>query len=123
MNDAMEQGVLLEFQIGHIGFHFDSDDQACREAGYLSQLFGLPLIPGKPSLFVGDLFECVKPPCPGRKGHVAIRTNDIESAVAYLEGKGVEFLDSSRQYNDDGGLRTIYLKEEIGGFAIHLLQK
>jgi len=35
----------------------------------------------------------------------------------------VEFIEESRKYDDKGRLISIYLKEEMGGFAVHLVEK
>ena len=43
-------------------------------------------------------------------------------ARAYLESQGFEFDESSIKMKGDK-LNLIYLKDEIGGFAVHLLQK
>lgn len=43
-------------------------------------------------------------------------------AKAYLEGQGFAFDESTAKYKG-AKLNAIYLKDEIGGFAIHLLQK
>ena len=59
----------------------------------------------------------------GKNGHIAIATNFPDRARAYLEGCGVEFIEESAGYDDKGKLKVIYLKEEICGFAIHLVQK
>ena len=40
----------------------------------------------------------------------------------YLERKGAEFLEESAVYRKDGKMQAIYLKEEIGGFAVHLVR-
>ena len=65
----------------------------------------------------------MKSPYLGAKGHIAYKTNYIERAVAYLRAKGVKINEESAKYNAKGKLIAIYLEEEIGGFAIHLLQK
>ena len=36
---------------------------------------------------------------------------------------GVEFNEESAKRDEKGVLKAIYLKEEIGGFAVHLVQK
>ena len=36
---------------------------------------------------------------------------------------GVEFNEESAKKDAKGALKAIYLKEEIGGFAVHLVQK
>ena len=45
-----------------------------------------------------------------------------EEMRAFLEEKGYAFDESSAKFKADGSLNAIYLTDEIGGFAIHLLQ-
>jgi 2-dehydro-3-deoxyphosphogluconate aldolase/(4S)-4-hydroxy-2-oxoglutarate aldolase len=60
----------------------------------------------------------------GAKGHIAIGTNSVSKAVAYLErNHGVELIADSVKKDADGNITFAYLKEEVGGFAIHLFQK
>ena len=60
----------------------------------------------------------------GKNGHIAVKTNYIERAVNYLSTVlGVEFNEESAKRDAKGNLKAIYLKEEIGGFAVHLVQK
>ena len=59
----------------------------------------------------------------GTNGHIAIATNFPDRAKAYLESQGIEFIDETAGYDDKGNLKVIYLKEEIAGFAIHLVKK
>ena len=66
----------------------------------------------------------MKTPYLGKNGHIAIGTNYIERAMNYLENVlGVEFDEETAKRDDKGNLKAIYLKEEIGGFAVHLVQK
>ena len=58
----------------------------------------------------------------GEKGHIAVRTNKIEAAIAELERRGFE-VDMSTAKTKDNRTIAVYLKNEIGGFAVHLLQK
>ncbi len=60
---------------------------------------------------------------PGTHGHIAIGTNDIERAMAYLRRAGVEFDMASAKGPDGGPLKALYLKEEIAGFAVHLMRR
>ena len=41
----------------------------------------------------------------------------------YLEEKGFSFDEESIKHFSDGRVLVIYAKEQIGGFAIHLMQK
>ena len=66
----------------------------------------------------------MKSPYLGKNGHIAVKTNYIERAVNYLSSVlGVEFDETTAKTDAKGNMKAIYLKEEIGGFAIHLLQK
>ena len=44
-------------------------------------------------------------------------------AARYLEEKGFSFDEESIKHFSDGRVLVIYAKEQIGGFAIHLMQK
>jgi 2-dehydro-3-deoxyphosphogluconate aldolase/(4S)-4-hydroxy-2-oxoglutarate aldolase len=53
---------------------------------------------------------------------MAIATNDIHRAIAYLKTKGISILPETAK-EDKGKLKAVYIDQEISGFAIHLLQK
>ena len=60
---------------------------------------------------------------PGKYGHVAIRTNFVDRAIAYLNRIGVAIDASSITYDAKGKPKFAYLRDEIAGFAFHLIQK
>ena len=64
----------------------------------------------------------MKVPFRGTHGHIAVACNSIKRARWHMERRGFVFDDESAIIRD-GKLRAIYLKDEIGGFAVHLLQK
>ena len=68
-------------------------------------------------LFVGANIDAVE-----TAGHIGIRTNFVERAKFFLENQGFEFDPSSASYKD-GQLKAIYLKDEVAGFAVHIVQK
>lgn len=115
--------LVLGFELAHIGINCVDDSQAEAAADRFSGLFNLPLNKGKDSIFAGSIIELMKTPYKGTHGHLAIRTNDIRRAVNYLSLKGCEADETTARYDSAGSLRTIYLKEELGGFAVHLLQR
>ena len=98
------------------------DGEAGTATARLSSLFGREAREGNSSIFVGAAFEVMRGQGPGSKGHMAIETRSVSRAIAFLERQGVEF-DCGSVREVDGRLRSIYLKEEIGGFTVHLLQK
>ena len=116
--------VMLGFELAHIGINAENEEEATTAADRFAFLFGMPAKAGASSIFAGTAVEVMKTPYLGKNGHIAIRTNYIERAINYLSAVlGVEFNEASRKTDDKGSLRAIYLKEEIGGFAVHLVQK
>jgi len=113
--------ALHDFSFAHLGI--DGQDEAgCRgAAGRFQRLFNLPLKEGGGSIFAGDRIEITKAPCPGAKGHLAIRCNQVERAVAHFAAAGIQARPETAR-TDQGRLKAIYLDLEIGGFAVHLLK-
>ncbi len=115
-----------DFQVVHVGINCADEQQAIACADRFDTLFGLPMNPNKESAdarYTGTVIEWLKKPGRGTHGHLALATSDLAAARAYLEEKGFHFDDSSAKYYPDGRTMVIYAREEIGGFAIHLLQK
>ena len=66
----------------------------------------------------------MKPSCGrGKNGHIAILTNSVDRACYHLGKHGFSFDTESAKYADDGSLKFIYLKDEIGGFGVHLIER
>ena len=85
-------------------------------------LFGFEPKYGNSSIFVGDkMIEIVKENGRGTNGHICIAVDDMAKAMDELKEKGVAFDESSAKYKN-GELTAIYFKDEIAGFAIHLLK-
>ena len=64
----------------------------------------------------------MKAPYLGAHGHIAIGTNYINRAVYHMQLQGFEFDMDTAKYKD-GKMVDVYLKGEIGGYAVHLVQK
>lgn len=116
-------GTMLGFELAHIGINAENEQQATQIANGFASIFNFAAKPGNSSIFAGTAVEVMKAPYLGKNGHIAIRTNYIERAVNYLEMQGVKFNEQSKKLNAKGELAAIYLAEEIGGFAVHLVQK
>ncbi len=113
--------TMLGFELAHIGVNSESKEEADKTVNRLAFLFGLPVKVGNSGSFAGTIVEVLNAHGRGTKGHIAIRTNYMERAINYMETVlGVEF-EAPIMKNDK--INAIYLKEEIGGFAVHLLQK
>lgn len=116
--------TMLGFEIAHVGVNTASEADALKAAERFGFIFGMPVKNGNSSVFAGSAVEFMKEPYLGKNGHIAIRTNYIDRAVNYLSTVlGVEFDETSAKRDAKGALKAIYMKEEIGGFAVHLVNK
>ena len=114
--------TMLGFEVRHVGLNCADREEAAQVAQLFSKLFGFPYKAGNSSDFSGIGVECNHYPKLGRLGHIAIGTNSTERAVAYLESQGVKFTDEYKTVKN-GKLIAIYLDQDFGGFAVHLVQK
>lgn len=113
---------VIGFELAHIGINQENEGQALKTAERFAAVFGFPVKVGNSSIFAGSGIEVNKSMGLGKNGHIAIKTRNIARAIAYLERNGFEINRESAKKNADGSLVAVYLVEEIGGFAIHLLQ-
>ena len=112
----------LGYEIIHMGINTadaDASDALCRK---FKEAFDIPIYEGTSSSFVSNYIEVMKFPYLGKNGHIAIRTNRISAAIADLEKKGFVMDWKSAKYKKEK-LTAVYLKDNFGGFAVHLLQK
>lgn len=115
--------TMLGFELGHVGINCQDAGQAEQTAKALCAIFGFEYKAGNSSDFAGSAVECNKAPGRGAPGHIAIRTNNVDRAIYHLGLQGVKFDESSRKTDAKGRTKAIYLQEELGGFALHLVQK
>ena len=114
---------MLGLEFLHMGINAENADEALKAAKLFEVMFGMPVVDGNKSAFAGTAFEFMKGKGPGKNGHIAIRTNFCDRAIAYFKRQGFEFDESTRLNFDNGKAKFIYFKDEICGFAIHLIQK
>ncbi len=120
--DAVKKMLGLEFL--HMGINNENKDEAMKGAKLFEMMFGMPIKETSKSIFAGDAFEFMHGKGPGKCGHIAIRTNFVDRAMAYFKRMGFEFDETSITYDEKSGKpKFVYFKDEICGFAIHLLQK
>ena len=114
--------IMLGFDLAHIGINMPDAESSLETAKKFATVFSFPLKEGNSSNFAGGGIEVNKSIGLGKNGHIAIKTNSISRAVAYLERNGIAVDMSTAKGPEGGPIVAVYLKEEIGGFAIHLLQ-
>ncbi len=115
--------AMLGFTLQHVGINCENGEEARSAAKTLCAIFGLAYKEGNSSVFAGGAVECMKQPYLGKNGHIAIGTNSVERAVYHLGRRGVAFDESTRKADAKGRTTAIYLKEQFGGFALHLVRK
>ena len=113
----------MEYTLAHIGINTNSPGEAAELANLLCSMFNLTPKHGNKSEFAGSYFECMKMPFLGKNGHIGMYTADCEAAVKDLEARGYEVDMSTAGYRPDGTLNAVYLKQEVGGFAVHIVRK
>jgi 2-dehydro-3-deoxyphosphogluconate aldolase/(4S)-4-hydroxy-2-oxoglutarate aldolase len=114
--------LLLGFEVAHVGVNQESGEDALSVAEAFNRAFGFPVKQGNSSNFAGSAIEVTKSRSLGTCGHVAVRTNNISRAIYYLGLRGFEADMETAKYKGDNMI-AVYLKDEFGGFAVHLLQK
>jgi len=114
--------TMLGFEFAHLGINEESEENALSAASNLSGLFHFQVKTGASSVFAGTGIEVTKKPFLGDKGHIAIATNNMERAVAYMKRKSVSIRPETTK-EKEGKLQSVYIDKKVSGFAIHLLQK
>ena len=116
--------IMLGLEFTHMGINNECAEEAQKGAKLFELMFGMPLRETSKSIFAGDAFEFMCGKGPGKCGHIGIRTNFVDRAMAYFKRLGFEFDESSITYDDKTGKpKFVYFKDEVCGFAIHLVQK
>lgn len=114
--------TVMGFELKHVGINCECEAEAEAATDVFEKAFGFTKKVGNSSIFAGSYIEAMKTPYLGAKGHIAIGTNNIERAVSYLDALGIAADMETAKYKD-GKMATVYLKDEVAGFALHLLQK
>ena len=117
----------LGFNLAHVGINTKDAAESSGVADTLCRLFQREKFE-KPGAFfageaAGEIAEVVKGTFLGDKGHICIDTIDMPRALAYLKRKGVEFNEDTWAKDDKGNIVNVYLKDFIGGFAVHVRAK
>ncbi len=113
---------MLDIKLRHIGINNASEEEAVCNAEKLSALTGGAVKDGNKSLFAGTEFELMKHMGMGKNGHIALSVTSVDRAITFFKSQGFEFDETTATYADDGSCKFIYFKDEIGGFAVHLVK-
>lgn len=113
--------AMLGYSVDHLGINCNDAEESLSVCSELGEAFDFTTKLGNSSNFASSGVEVMKSDYLGTNGHIAIRTNAIEMAVADLTKKGFTVDMETAKYKN-GALTAVYLKKEIGGFAVHLKQ-
>lgn len=113
---------VMGFELAHVGINCESADESLAVCEELEKAFDFEVKTGNSSNFASTGVEVMKSMYLGKNGHLAVRTNKIETAIAELTKRGFAVDMDTAKYKGDR-MVAVYLKNQIGGFAVHLLQK
>lgn len=114
---------MLNFRLEHVGINCADAVEAEKCADICHNAFSFEPNELPVSFFAGEGLEFMKNGGRGTNGHIAIRTNSVDRAVYHLARRGIAVDMTTAQYHADGTMRFVYLKDEIGGFAYHLVKR
>lgn len=114
--------TMLNFKFVHLGVNCANEDECRASATTAEQLFSFAQDERTKSIFAGKPFEFMKAPGFGTMGHVAIGTPSVDRAVYHLSRRGAKFNMDTATYDADGSMKFVYIADEIGGFAFHLVK-
>ncbi|MDF2505936.1 MULTISPECIES: khg/kdpg family aldolase/carbohydrate kinase [Clostridium] len=123
MEEKLKELQDMNFKVVHLGINSSNEEEALSAAKFFITLFGFPMTDKKESVFAGPMIEIMKGNGRGTNGHIAISVKDVCKGKAYLEDMGYIFDANSEKYDSNGNLTLIYLKDEVAGFAIHLIKE
>jgi len=124
ITDIVKRAIstFLGFDFKHIGINPVHNLDVSPTVEFLTNILGFSSTSGNSSYMFDSGFEVMREQGLGDKGHLAIGTNSISRAIKYLERAGLVFDYSTIKTKNDR-IIAIYLRDQIAGFAIHLLQK
>ena len=114
---------MLGFQMVHVGINCQSPEEAEGVADMFDNAFGFAKKVGNSSVFASTCVECMKQPFKGKMGHIAVATNSVKRAMYQLKARGYTIDEQSIKCDAKGNPTVAYLKDDFGGFAVHLVLK
>lgn len=113
----------IHYELAHVGINCMNASEALEAAKLFSDIFNLSPREGNSSFFAGSAVEAMRSPYLGKNGHIAMAVRDLEEAIKDLQSRGYEVDMTTAKYKPDGTLNAVYLKQEVGGFALHIVRK
>lgn len=114
--------IALGYELAHVGVNTDGRASALEISGEWEKMFGFAAAEGNSSCFAGTEIEVMNRRYLGENGHIGIATRSMERAIDDMEKRGFSLDMDTAKYSGER-IKAVYLKNEIGGFAVHLMQK
>ena len=114
--------ALHGFAFEHLEIHIYNEKRYQSLADTISRFFVLSSHNNPNWASSGGCLEITQTPSIDKKGHVTIRCNQLERAVAYLSTLGI-VVRPERGIRTQGRRTSIALDVDLDGFSVHLVQK
>ena len=110
--------TMLGFEVKHIGINTENAEEAMKAASCSELMFGFDVAEGNSSIFCGSrAIEIMK-------SSIWERTATSPSApTRCLAPSPISRAAASSSTRETASPKAIYFKDEIAGFAVHLVQK
>lgn len=115
--------LSLGFELAHVGINHSDEQPAYSNATKLNSLLNLGVKDGNSSLFCGTAVEFMKTNYYGEKGHIGFYTNSVPRALTWFKKHNIDVREESIRYDSNNKMVSFYLKDEINGFAIHVVRR
>ena len=119
---AQAVNTALGFELAHVGINCGTAEESMQVCNLFDRAFSTGIKEGASSNFASSGIEVLKSNYLGERGHIAMRTAKIGRAIAALSKRGFEVDMETAKYKGEDMI-AVYLKQQFGGFAVHLLQK
>lgn len=114
--------VMLNLEVAHISLP-NSDEKTCESnTQKLANLFQQSIIEDTQANIVGS-FEIMKNSGRGMHARICVSTSSIERAMFHLQRNNITFDLESATYDKKNKLASIFVEDEINGFAFQLVRK
>jgi len=110
------------FEFAHVGINAQDDLAASVVANSFTELFSVGKREASTSIFASESIEIMKSQSPGAHGHIGFSVSNVERTLAYLDTRKIAY-DKSASKKVGGKYPSIYIDDEIGGFAVHITER
>ncbi len=110
------------FELAHFAINACGKNDASSMTEKLSK-FGMVTSETSKGFFMDKTIEIINENGVGTHGHIGYKVNNIERTMSYVKKLGYTIDESSFTYDAKGKVKFFYVKEEIGGFAVHFVAK